>query len=128
MASHLPNPRITEEEDCLLCFLASMELAVRVEVKVVTVTTSSTVAAAVSSAPVAASSIARVISLPSVAALSFLSSPRVNMWAPRADGGRKESTLICTLKGGSVDDAHLLVGAGVLGTVAQQHPFFTYAV
>ena len=31
MASHLPNPRITEEEDCLLCFLASMELAVRVE-------------------------------------------------------------------------------------------------
>jgi hypothetical protein len=58
MASPLPNPRITEEEDCLLCFLASMELAVRVEVEVATVTTSSTVAAVISSALVAASSIA----------------------------------------------------------------------
>jgi hypothetical protein len=72
MASPLPNPRITEEEDCLLRFLTSMELAVLVEVEVAAVTTSSTVAAAISSAPVAASSIARVISSPSCSLLPLL--------------------------------------------------------
>jgi hypothetical protein len=43
--------------------------------------------------------------------------------------GRRESTLICTLKGGErADDAHLLVGAAELGTVAQQRPFSTCVV
>jgi hypothetical protein len=98
MTSPLSNPRITEEEDCLLRFLASMELAVRVEVEVAAVTTSSIVAAAISSAPVAASSIARVISSPSCSLLPLLTTcQHVGAVSRR---GMRESTLIYALEEG----------------------------
>jgi hypothetical protein len=63
-----------------------MELAIRVEVEVTAVATSS---------------ITPVVSLPPVAAGSSLSSPHVNTRGDTHGRGRRESTLICTLEGGA---------------------------
>jgi hypothetical protein len=133
------------QEDCLLCsshlwssssasrsrslpssphLLASMELSVRVEVEVAAIITSSVVAAvAVSSTPIATSSIAQSHFL-TACRYSLLPLLTTRQHEGAVSGqGRRESTLICTLKEGSADDAHLLVRVAGLATVARSAHF-----
>jgi hypothetical protein len=106
-----------------------MELSVRVEVEVAAVITSSVVAVVVvSSAPIATSSIAQSHFLTACRySLLPLLTTRQHEGAVSRQG-RRESTLICTLKEGSADDAHLLVRVAGVATVAQQRPFPTYVM
>jgi hypothetical protein len=103
-----------------------MELSVRVEVEVTAVITSSVVAVVVvSSAPIATSSIAQSHFL-TACRYSLLPLLTTRQHEGAVSGqGRRESTLICTLKEGSTDDAHLLIRVVGLATVAQQRPFPT---
>jgi hypothetical protein len=90
-----------------------MELAIRVEVEVTAVATSS---------------ITPVVSLPPVAAGSSLSSPHVNTRGDTHGRGEKREYVDLHTRRGSTDDAHPFVGAAVLATVAQQRPFLTCAM